>query len=210
MNFALPFFTGILTSLIGIALPGLLNMTSAKLCIEEGKTRAFIFAAGAVVVILFQTFIAIVFAKFLNNNPDIIILLREIGLGIFLTLTFYFFWTSNKMKIRQRNEKLKSKKSRFFLGMLLSALNLFPIPYYVFVSVTLASYHYFSFELPFVYTFVIGSGFGAFLAFYCYIVFFKKLEKKTAFLINNMNYIIGSITGLVSLLTIINIINYYW
>ncbi|MEY4913387.1 MAG: hypothetical protein RL025_1214 [Bacteroidota bacterium] len=37
-----------------------------------------------------------------------------------------------------------------------------------------------------------------------------KLENKTDFFMKNMNKIIGSITGLVALLTLFNIINYYW
>ena len=56
---------------------------------------------------------------------------------------------------------------------------------------------------------VLGSGLGAFFGFYCYIAFFKKLESRTAFLLRNMNYIIGTITALVSVITICNIINYY-
>jgi len=210
MTFALPLFLGFLTSAIGITPPGLINMTAAKVSIEEGRTRAFVFAVGAVVIILLQTFLAVVFAKFIDQNPSVVILLREVGLVIFAGLTFYFFLNSKKIKPKKNKIKLKSKKSRFFLGMLLSALNFFPIPFYVFVSVTLASYDYFSFEKSFVYSFVIGSGLGALFAFYCYIAFFKKLENKTEFLLKNMNYIIGSITGLVSIITLANIINYYW
>jgi threonine/homoserine/homoserine lactone efflux protein len=210
MTFALPLFLGFLTSAIGITPPGLINMTAAKVSIEEGRTRAFVFAFGAVVIILLQTFLAVVFAKFIDQNPSVVILLREVGLVIFAGLTFYFFLNSKKKKPKKNKIKLKSKKSRFFLGMLLSALNFFPIPFYVFVSVTLASYDYFSFEKSFVYSFVAGSGLGALFAFYCYIAFFKKLENKTEFLLKNMNYIIGSITGLVSIITLANIINYYW
>lgn len=209
MNLALPIFLGFLTSAIGITPPGLINMTAAKVSIEEGRTRAFVFAAGAITIILVQTFLAVVFAKFIDQNPSVIILLREIGLVIFTGLTLYFFLTKNQIKRKEDETHLKSKKSRFFLGMLLSALNFFPIPFYVFVSVTLATYEYFSFEMNFVYSFVIGSGLGALFAFYCYIAFFKKMESKTEFLLKNMNYIIGSITGLVSIITLINIINYY-
>lgn len=209
MTFALPLILGFIASAVGITPPGLINMTAAKVSVEEGKARAFVFAGGATLIVLIQAFIAIVFAKFIDNNPDVVIVLREVGLAIFSVLTFYFFWTSKKMKPKEKNIKLRSKKSRFFLGMLLSALNLFPIPFYVFVSVTLATYNYFSFEKPFIYTFVIGSGIGAYFAFYCYIAFFKKMESKTAFILNNMNYIIGSITGLVSIITLINVIKYY-
>ena len=209
MTFAIPIFLGFLTSAIGITPPGLINMTAAKVSIEEGRTRAFIFAAGAVTIILLQTFLAVVFAKFIDRNPSVVILLREVGLVIFTGLTIYFFLTKNQIKRKDDETRLKSKKSRFFLGMLLSVLNFFPIPFYVFVSVTLASYDYFSFEMNFVYNFVIGSGLGALFAFYCYIAFFKKMENKTGFLIKNMNYIIGSITGSVSIITLVNIINYH-
>ena len=69
MTFAIPIFLGFLTSAIGITPPGLINMTAAKVSIEEGRTRAFIFAAGAVTIILLQTFLAVVFAKFIDRNP---------------------------------------------------------------------------------------------------------------------------------------------
>ena len=210
MGYALPLFLGFITASLGITPPGLINMTAAKVAMNEGRTRAFVFAAGATLIVLIQTFIAVLFARFIDGNPDIIILLREIGLAVFLILTIYFFWAAQKPKKKKEDIKLKSKKSRFFLGMLLSALNFFPIPFYVFVSVTLSSYQYFSFEKPFIYTFVIGSGIGAFFAFYCYIAFFKKLETRTAFLLKNMNYIIGSITGLISFITLLNIIEFYW
>ena len=209
MTLALPLFLGFLTSAIGITPPGLINMTAAKVSIQEGRTRAFVFAAGAVTIILIQTFLAVVFAKFIDQNPSVIILLREVGLVIFTGLTLYFFLTKNKIKRKDDETTLRSKKSRFFLGMLLSALNFFPIPFYVFVSVTLASYNYFSFEINHIYSFVVGSGIGALFAFYCYISFFKKMESKSGFLLKNMNYIIGSITGLVSIITLINVINYY-
>lgn len=210
MGFTLPLFLGFLTASAGITPPGLINMTAAKVSLNEGRTQALIFAAGATAVVIVQTFIAILFARFIDANPDVVILLREIGLAIFLALTIFFLWRGAKPKIEEQEIRFHSKKSRFFLGMLLSALNFFPIPFYVFVSITLASYNYFTFDKPFIYTFVVGSGIGAFFAFYCYIAFFKKMETRTAFILRNMNYIIASITGIVSFFTLANIIQYYW
>lgn len=209
MGYSLPLFLGFLTASFGITPPGLINMTAAKVSINEGRNQAIIFALGATVVVLIQTFIGVIFARFIDENPYVVILLREAGLLIFTILTIYFFFFAKKVKPEKEEAKLHSKKSRFFLGMLLSALNFFPIPFYVFISVTLASYHYFVFELPFIYTFVFGSGLGAFFGFYCYIAFFKKLESRTTFIIDNMNYIVGSITGLVSVITLVNVILYY-
>jgi threonine/homoserine/homoserine lactone efflux protein len=211
MGYSLPLFLGFLTASAGITPPGLINMTAAKVSLKEGRTSALVFALGATAIVLIQTFIAVIFAQFIDKNPDILILLREIGLAIFLALTGFFFWRGVAKPLEEKKHiRLHSKKSRFFLGMLLSALNFFPIPFYVFISITLASYHYFSFDKLFICTFVIGSGIGAFFAFWCYIAFFKKMETKTAFILKNMNYIIGTITGIVSAFTLWNVILYYW
>lgn len=209
MTYALPVLLGFAATCFAIVPPGLLNMTAAKMGVREGRTRALVFALGASVIVLMQTFIAVVFAQYLDKNPDVIVTLREVGLAVFIALTIYYFVSAKKIK-PEKEVAMHSKRSRFFMGMLLSALNFFPIPFYVFVSITLATYDYFFFEQIFIYSFVLGSGIGAFFAFYCYIAFFKKMEARTAFVIKNMNYIIGTVTGVISILTLINILEYYY
>lgn len=206
MVFALPLFLGFLTAAVGITPPGLINMTAARVSHKDGKNGALSFAFGAILIIFVQTFLALIFAKFIDRRPDIINLLQEIGLFVFLLLTGYFFWSASKPKVKNREIKTRSKTNRFFLGMLLSALNLFPIPYYVFVSITLSTYGYFYFNNFFLYSFVSGVVLGSSLVFYLYILFFKKQEGKSSFLMNNGNYIIGSITGIVSLFTLFKLI----
>jgi len=211
MGFFLPLFLGFVVSVIGIFPPGLINMTAAKISVQDGRNRALIFTAGALVIVFFQTFMALVFARYIDSHQEVVNLLREIGFGIFTVLTIYFFLIAKKPKKTVKDElKIKSKRSQFFLGMLISTLNFFPIPYYVFVSVSLASFGYFSFETYSIYTFVVGAVFGSFAAFYAYIAFFKKIESKTDFLLKNMNNIIGSVTGVISILTLYHILKYYF
>jgi hypothetical protein len=136
--------------------------------------------------------------------------MREIGFGIFATLTVYFLWLAKKPKDKTKKLKKNSKTNRFFLGMLLSFLNFFPIPYYVFISITLGSYKLFTFDTTSILIFVNGVVIGSFLVFYFYISFFNKIEHKTEYIMKNMNTIIGSITGIISIITLINIIKYYW
>jgi threonine/homoserine/homoserine lactone efflux protein len=210
MNFITPLFFGFISALVGIIPPGLINMTAAKVNHKEGKRNALWFVLGAVFVICFQVFFAILFAKIINRRPDLVALLREIGFGIFTALTIYFLWIAKKPKGKSKKLKSKSKTKRFFLGMLLSALNFFPIPYYVFISVSLASYKLFSFDTTSIFIFVNGVVIGSFLVFYFYISFFNRIENKRDYIMKNMNTIIGSITGLISIITLINIIKYYW
>ena len=189
----MPLLLGFVIASIGIIPPGLINMTAAKVSAIDGRNEAISFASGATVIVLFQTYIALLFAKFIFSRQDIINILQEIGVVLFLGLSVYFFWSARKPKKEKQEIKMHSKASRFFLGMLLSALNFFPIPYYVFASVTLSSYGYFFFNSFFIYSFVLGVVLGSFFVFYLYILFFKKQENKTSFLIDNGNYIIGSI-----------------
>ncbi|PXY45206.1 LysE family transporter [Flavobacterium hydrophilum] len=206
-----PLISGFIAAVIGIIPPGLLNMTAAKINLKEGKKNALWFVIGAVLVILFQVTVAVLFARVIDNRPDIVTLLREIGFVTFSILTIYFLFIAKKPTGKKKSKiKKSSKKSRFFLGMLLSGLNFFPIPYYVVVSVTLSSYHLFAFENNIIFTFVLGSVLGSFAALYSYIAFFGKIEQKTDYLMRNMNTIIGSITGLVALVTLFNILNYYF
>ena len=205
-----PLLSGFIAAFIGIIPPGLINMTAAKVNHKEGKRNALWFVMGAILIICFQVFFAILFAKIFNRRPDLVTLMREIGFGIFATLTVYFLLLAKKPKDKTKKLDNKSVTKRFFLGMLLSALNFFPIPYYVFVSIFLASYHLFSFDLSSIFIFVNGVVVGSFLVFYFYISFFNKIEDKRDFIMKNMNTIIGSITGLISIITLLNIIKYYW
>jgi threonine/homoserine/homoserine lactone efflux protein len=211
MAFFTPLLSGFIAAAIGIIPPGLLNMTAAKINMKEGKKNAVSFVSGAVLVILFQVSVAVLFARVIDNRPDVVTLLREVGFVTFSILTIYFLFIAKDPKAKKKTKiKKSSKKSRFFLGMLLSGLNFFPIPYYVLVSVTLASYHLFDFENNIIFTFVLGSVLGSFAALYSYIVFFGKIEKKTDYLMRNMNRIIGSITGIVAIATLFNILTYYF
>lgn len=209
MNLIISLFSGFISAFIGITPPGLLNMTAAKVSLKEGRRNAFWFVSGALVVIFIQVYLAVLFARIINARPDIILLLREVGFGIFGSLTVYFLWIAKQPKIKKPKIKKQSKKKRFFLGMLLSALNFFPIPYYVFVSVSLYSYTVFSFDVTSVFTFVSGAVLGSVLVFYFYIAFFQKIEKKADYLLRNMNKIIGGITGLVAVITLVNILEHY-
>jgi threonine/homoserine/homoserine lactone efflux protein len=197
--------------MVGVAPPGLINMTAAKVGLTDGRKRALMFVLGATLIVCLQTYISVLFSLYINKNEEVVVLFREIGLGIFIALTVYFLFFAKEPKVKSNEQlELKSKRSRFFMGMLISALNFFPIPYYVFVSITLASYKIFSFQNNSVYSLVLGIVLGSFVVFYCYVLFFEKLKSKTLFLIKNMNKFIGAVTGIAALLTLINILKFYF
>ena len=211
MRIFLPFFFGYLAAVVGVIPPGLINLTAAKVSLVDGKKRAMVFVLGALFVIFFQTYISVIFAQYIDLHNEVVILLREIGLIIFISLTKYFLKFAKKPNIsHEEHAVVKSKRSRFFVGMFISAINFFPIPYYVLISMTIASYGVFTFQTIPECTFVFGVVLGSSTIFYLYVVFFNKMKSKADYFINNMNKMIGTITGIVALFTLFNLVKYYF
>ncbi len=210
MTFFHPLLFGFLSAVVGVLPPGLINMTAVKVNLKNGKKTAFWFLFGALIIIFLQAYLAIFFARIINARPDIMLLLRQVGLGLFLILTVYFLFIAKKPKIKEVKIKKSNLQERFFLGMLLSMLNFFPIPYYAIVSIFLFSNGHFSFETNWVLFFVFGVVIGSALVFYLYLLFFQKVESKADSLLKHMNLIIGSITGVISIITLTNVLKTYF
>jgi len=210
MNIILPFFFGFLSAILGVIPPGIINMTAAKISLIDGRKRAMMFVFGALIIVFFQTYLSVIFAQYIDKHAEVVVLLREIGFVIFVALTIYFLVFAKTPKIKQDDEKINSRRSRFFMGMIISAINFFPIPYYALITITLASYNIFSYELIQNFSLIFGIVAGSFAVFYFYVVSFNKLNTKADYFIKNMNKIIGIITGIIALLTLFNIIKYYF
>jgi uncharacterized membrane-anchored protein len=101
---------------------------------------------------------------------------------------------------------IRSKHSRFFQGILLSALNVFPRPYQAYMTLTIASFGLLTFETYSIIAYVAGAASGTFVMLYIYIFFFDKIKNEKLTSQKNMNYVIGSITGIIAIFTLINII----
>ena len=206
MNITLIFFTGLIIALIGVIPPGLLNMTAAKISLKEGYSRGIMFSIGVCLIVIAQTYIAVIFARYLSNHPDVIDILQRVAFVIFILITIYYLLIAKTTANPELENNSKSKHSRLFLGMFLSCLNVFPIPYQAYMSITLASFGWLQFDKTSIASYVVGAAMGTFVMLYVYIFFFDKIKNKSLTSQKNMNYIIGGITGIISIFTLINII----
>lgn len=210
MSIFLPFFFGFLAAIVGVIPPGIINMTAAKVSLIDGRKRAMMFVFGALIIVFFQTYLSVVFAQYIDRHNEVVVLLREIGFIIFVALSIYFLSFAKPIIISHEDaDNIKSKRSRFFMGIIISAINFFPIPYYALITITLASYRVFSYEPMQNISLIFGIVLGSFSVFYFYVVFFNKLKSEANYLITNMNKIVGTITGFIALLTLFNIVKYY-
>jgi threonine/homoserine/homoserine lactone efflux protein len=206
LNITLVFFLGLIIAFVGVIPPGLLNIAAAKISLKEGYSRGIMFSIGVCIIVLVQTYVAAIFARYLSNHPDIIDILQRVALVIFVLITIYYLVFAKKQTKSEAVENIKSKHSRLFFGMFLSSLNVFPIPYQAYMTITLASFGWLTFDITSIAAYVAGSAMGTFVMLYVYIFFFDKIKNKRFTSQKNMNYIIGTITGIIAIVTLINIL----
>ena len=183
-------------------------MTAAKIALKEGPGRGIMFSTGVCITVFIQTYLAAIFAKFLSARSDIIEILQRVAFVLFILIAVYYLVIASKKKESpESNTEIRSKRGRFFQGVFLAALNLFPIPYQAYMTITLASFGWCNFVRPCIITYVTGAVMGTFVMLYVYIFFFDKIKTNGVTSQKNMNYIIGGITALVALVTGISILN---
>jgi len=206
LNISLIFFLGLIIALVGVVPPGLLNMTAAKISLKEGYSRGIMFSIGVCLIVIAQTYLAVIFARYLSSHPNVVDILQRVALVIFVLITVYYLVFAKTETKTESINNVKSKHSRLFFGMFLSCLNVFPIPYQAYMSITLASFGWLTFDITSIAAYVAGSAMGTFVMLYIYIFFFDKVKGKAFTSQKNMNYIIGGITGVISIFTLINVI----
>jgi threonine/homoserine/homoserine lactone efflux protein len=196
-----------LISFLGVIPPGMLNMSAARISLKEGHNRSFMFSIGVCIVVGLQTYVATIFAKYLNQHPDVTSILKRVAIVIFLLIAFYFFITANRQTSPVKlDRRIKSKQSRFFQGVFISALNIFPIPFQAYVVTSLLSAGWLNLDPINIGAYIAGAAMGTFIALYIYILFFDTIKNNKITSAKNMNYSIALITFAVAIVTFVNLI----
>lgn len=193
-------------ALLGVIPPGLVNMSVAKTCVKRGKKNGIYVAVGASFVVLIQALIAIILARYIFNNPIVQNVLLRSGLVIFLIMMFYFLIMAKR---RQKEVEVSptSGVRSILKGMMIGALNVFPIPYFVALGAALnvngsVEYHFLNNTV-----FVLAASLGTFTTLYLYALFFAKIEAEENFFARYSNYFMA---GLMLILVIITFIRIFY
>ncbi len=188
---------------VGVLPPGLVNMTVAKTCLQRGKKNGILVALGACIVVLFQALIAILLAKYIFNNDYVQNILLRTGVVIFILMGIYFLIAAKKAKVR----RVKAAKHRGLRslgkGVLISAINILPIPYFCALGAALnvsgqVSYHFFN-----IATFMLAAAAGSFTALYIYVLGFERIQRKAVNLTKYTNYFMAALMLVLVILTLI-------
>lgn len=179
----------------------MLNMTSVKISIERGKYNVVKFAFGVSLIVLSQAYVAIFLIKYLNGNPDFILTLQKFAVVIFAVLSIYFYRENRKVK-KNTSEFVQNCKDTFVIGLFLSAINMFAIPFYYGIITVLMKSGLMQLSQNNVLLFVIGSAIGTFVLLYLYPSFAKITPFRSRRSTNKLNLVLSVLTGVLALVTI--------
>ena len=196
------FLFGFIVSFVGSITPSMLNMTALKISLEKNKKEANLYALGVSFVVFIQVYVGVILTEYIAKNPHFLEALEKVGAGIFILLSVYFYRASKKEKA-QVNIATTKKENSFLRGLLLSALNMFAIPFFCGVTATLEMFDLFNFDKGPIAFFMIGSLFGTFCILFLYGKYAMDIQKKTGKLTKDINLILSILTGLVAVFTII-------
>ncbi|TRO64305.1 LysE family translocator [Christiangramia sabulilitoris] len=191
---------------IGVLPPGLVNMTVAKTCVEKGKKSGLYVALGAGIVILIQAFIAVLLAKYIFDHPFVRRMILRAGLVVFCILAVYFFIKARHKKGVNENRQ-KAKAQSLFKGMLISALNVFPIPYFVAIAGAMDLSGGIEYEISLIISFSAAACLGSFTSLYLYVELFDKIEKKAESFAKYSNYFMAGLMLVLIIVALFRIFN---
>lgn len=185
-------------------MPSMLNMTTVKITFERGKMNAIKFAFGVSIVVLLQAYAAVFFTKYLKDNPDFILILQKFAFVIFALLSIYFYREFKKVSKISVGFKQKCRDT-FVVGLFLSAINMFAIPFYYGITTVLNKIGLMQLSQNNILLFVIGYGIGTFMLLFTYSNIGKYMQLKTNGSSNKLNMVLSILTGVLAMVTFIKL-----
>ncbi len=192
-------------ALLGVIPPGLVNMSVAKTCVDVSKRAGTIKALGASSVVFIQALVAIIIAKEIIKNPNYKQNLLWVGIFVLSAMLIYFIYLALTKKTKTINEQGYKSSNQFFKGVIISALNVFPIPYFVVISTLFTPRNHIDFTLMTKLVFSVSAALGSMTTFMVYVYFFDKIIKENKTFKQYSNYFMAALMLCLLLLTIYRI-----
>lgn len=200
MSYLVHIGLGFVMAFLSLIPPGMLNMTAVRTAIEKNRNEGIWFALGAALIVIPQAFIALVFARYFSEHPEVVQRLQLAGIVVLFLLSIVFFFQARK---KFKGEGAKRQGKSFWIGMFMSAMNMLAIPFYLVLSSVLENRGLLQTEQPFINLFVSGVFLGAFTLFFVYVQFAQIIVKRAQFIARNINYILSILFFVLGILTLI-------
>ena len=195
-------FYGFFLAAIGFIAPAMLNMTTVRTSLDQGRKAGFLFALGASAVNSIQSMVAFAFLRFLDSNPDVIEWLKRIGIVVLFSLAYFFYKQSKKAVSANENV---NHTHPFVLGATLSSINMLAIPYYFGSALGLEAGNQIIVISPYIYFMAGGVFLGGFMMFSLYAILANVVAQKSEFITKNLNIMLSGLFIILGLAILVDL-----
>ena len=194
------FFVGMMVSFIGSLPLGTLNIAAMQISISDGYIAALWFAVGMLLVEIIYVRLSLVAMDKIRKQTKVLKAMEWITLIIIIALAVFSFIAATKGGGKTKNILLSNGMPRFFLGIIMSAINPVQIPFWFGWSTVLFAKKILLPRNDHYNVYIVGIGLGTFLGTCIFIFGGLLIVNKLNANQNMLNYIIGSIFSITALI----------
>jgi len=156
------FTTGLMISFLGTLPLGTLNIAAMQISVTDGVSPALYFVTGALLVEMIYVRMSLVAMNWVMSHKKLFRLLEWLSIAIVLALAISSFVAAADPVVK-KNVILSSGIHRFWLGMIMSALNPIQIPFWFGWSTVLFSKNVLQHNNSHYNLYITGIGTGTFI-----------------------------------------------
>lgn len=195
------FLTGLFISFLGSLPLGTLNIAAMQIAITDGLQPAVLFSLGSLTAEVIYVRISLMAMDWVRRQQKLFRILELVTLLIVVALAVSSFYAAIHPKV-QKNVILSSTLHRYFLGLIMSALNPVQIPFWFGWSTVLYTKKILLPKASNYNVYIAGIGLGTLLGNGVFIFGGKLIASKLDKNQHILNWVIGGIFALTALIQI--------
>ena len=195
------FLTGMLVSFLGSLPLGTLNIAAMQIAISDGISVAMLFSAGSLLVEIIYVRISLVAMDWVRKQEKLFKALEWVTLAIVVALAISSFYAALHPSV-EKNVILSSTLNRFWLGVIMCAVNPVQIPFWFGWSTVLFTKKVLLPRKDHYNSYIIGIGVGTFIGNCVFIFGGLLIASKITNNQHVLNWVIGGIFSLTALIQI--------
>jgi len=185
--------TGLFISFLGTLPLGTLNVAAMQISVTDGILPAIYFALGAMVVEIIYVRISLVAMDWVRRHNKLFRVLEWLSLAVILALAITTFIAAAKPNGSGKNVILSNTMHRFWLGVVMSAVNPVQIPFWFGWSTVLFSKQILLPRTNHYNFYIVGIGIGTLIGNAIFIFGGRLIVDKLNTNQDVLNWIIGSV-----------------
>jgi len=195
------FLTGLFISFLGSLPLGTLNIAAMQIAITDGLQPAILFSLGSLTAEVIYVRLSLIAMDWVRKQQKLFRILEWVTLLIVVALAVSSFYAAIHPKV-QKNVILSSTLHRYFLGLIMSALNPVQIPFWFGWSTVLYTKKILLPKASHYNFYIIGIGLGTLLGNGVFIFGGKLIANKLDKNQHVLNWVIGGIFAITALIQI--------